>query len=494
MGARRIALVALMGTALLAGCNRKAGNPAPPKVETPADLPLQTSTIVVPIIASLSALEAGLNAQVPRRLWQIDKREPKCIAAKRVEVLGIKAKVVPDIACHIVGQVTRGRIRLSGRGGTLIATLPVSATINARDVGGKLKGETATGAATVRAVVRLSVDKSWQPVAKVDLDYNWTEPPGIDFLGQRIKFVDKADAKLKGVIAELERTLPRELAKLRAHDKLDQIWRQGFAVIELNHDKPPAWMRVTPKKLGFGGYRIDKNTIAMTLQAEALTETFVGHRPDDPVSTPLPAPSRLTAPLGLRFFVPVMADYAQLEPVVLRTLVKRAAKGIDLKGIGPVDAEFGQVTVYATEGGRLAVGIKAKVKARANASLTTTHGEVWLSGIPYNAPGSQLVQVRDLRVATATDRQAVDMLIQLFLDPVVLEDIRNALRHDFATDYERVLAAARKAIAGRREGDFVLSADVKRVNNGEIKVTGQGLFLPVQANGTATIRYSPLRR
>ncbi|UIJ44574.1 DUF4403 family protein [Sphingomonas cannabina] len=494
---RRGWIAAAIAATLLGGCERErrqGGNPAPPKVEAPADLPSETSTIVVPLTIDLAALEAGLNARVPRQLWQIDRFQPKCVAAKRVKVLGVRAKVTPDIGCRIVGQVTRGRIRLSGKGQSLIATLPVSAVIAARNVGGVLKGETATGAAEVRATVRLAVDRAWQPTAKVDIAYDWTEPPGIDFLGQRIKFAEKADAKLKGVIAGLERSLPQELAKLHARARIEQLWRQAFTAIELNREKPPAWMRVTPKRLGFGGYRVAGRRLEMTLQAEALTETFVGGRPPDPAPTPLPPPATRLGPRGLRFFVPVLADYAQLEPVVHRALVKRAARGITLKGVGPVEAEFGKVTVYATEGGRLAVGVKAKVRARSRPELTTTHGEVWLWGVPYNEPNSQVVRVRDLSIAGETDRQAVDMLIQLFLDPGVLAEIRESLTHDFAPDYQRVLTAARKAIAGRREGDFLLSANVSDVSNGEIRVTGQGLFLPVRAKGTAAIRYSPATR
>lgn len=485
-----LAVIAL----LLAGCGRTAGNPAPPRVDTPADLPQQTSTIVVPVTVDLATLETALNGQVPRQLWRIDRQEKACVQAQRVKLLGVRAKVTPDIGCRIVGQVTRGRIRLGGSGDRLVLTLPVNATIAARDVGGVLKGKTATGAAAVRAVVKLSVDRAWQPRAKVDIAYDWTEPPGIDFLGQRIKFVEKADDKLKGVIAGLERTLPQELAKLRARERLAGVWKEGFAVIELNRDKPPAWMRVTPQRLGFGGYRVGAGKVEMLLQAEALTETFVGDRPSDPAPTPLPPPTPRVGERGLRFFVPVIADYAQLEPVVLRTLVRRAAKGITLDKVGAVDAQFGKVTVYPTTGGRLAVGIEASVKARSHPGLTATRGSVWLSGIPYNDAGTQMVRVRDLRIATQTDREAVDLLIQLMLDPQVMEDIRTALSHDFGGDYQRVLAAARKAVAGRRLGDFTLSADVDRVRNGELKVAGQGLFLPVQADGTATIRYAPVRR
>jgi hypothetical protein len=475
----------------LGGCTHKdAGNPAPPRDESKADFPIQTSTIVVPIGVPLSEIEAGLNARVPRALWHIDRPGATCVPAKRVELLGIRAKVLPRITCRIVGEAVRGRIRLSGSGNRLIATLPVSATISAERIGGIIKRETATGTAEVRAIVTLGLDRNWQPTAKVRIAYDWIEPPSIDFLGQRIKLVEKADRKLQGVVAGLERDLPKELARIRTRERLEAIWRQAFTAIELNRDKPPAWMRITPQRLGFGGYRVQNGRLELSLAAEALTETFIGNRPSDPVPTALPPPAGKLGKDGLRFFVPVLADYAQLEPVVLRALKKRAAKGIALKGVGPVDATFDTVTVYATSGGRIVVGIKAEVVVKGSA-MTKTRGVVWLTGVPYNAPGSQLVHVRDLAIAGRTDREAVNLLINLFLDPQVVAEIRDALSHDFVKDYTHVLTAARKAIASRREGDFTLSANISDVTHGEIKVTGQGLFLPVRADGTASITYDP---
>jgi hypothetical protein len=447
----------------------------------------------VPVSASLAMLEQRLNARTPTQLWQIDKQEPRCVPAKRVKVFGRKLKVTPALGCRIVGMVTRGRMRLGGSGDTLTISLPITALISAENVGGIIKKETATGAAMVRATAKLSIDRNWSPVAKVQIAYDWTDPPGIDFLGQRIRFAEKADAKLKGVVARLERDLPLELAKLRARDQLGDVWRQGFTSIQLNRERPPAWMRITPLKVGFGGYRIGGGRIVMELAAEALTETFVGDRPADPKPTPLPPPTRDAGPKGLRFYIPVLADFAQLEPVVHRTLVKLAAKGITLTGIGPVDAEFGKVTIYATDGGRLAVGVETKVKAR-NGLIGAAHGEIWLSAVPYNEVNSQVVRVRDLRIAGRTDNKAVNLLFSLFDDATVRERIHAALTHDFAKDYEKVLLAARKATSGRREGGFVLSADISSVENGPIKVTGQGLFLPVRALGTANIRYTPLRR
>lgn len=509
--ARRGLITALL--LLLAACGQRSGNPAPPRVETPAELPVETSTIVVPVSARLAELEAMIEAGAPRTLWTIDRHEPRCIPAQRVTVCAIKkkdckngkcretgcriglkrTKLTPDIACRIVGRVTRGRIRLGGSGNALTLTMPVHAVISARDVGGIIKRETATGSADVRAAVRLSVNRNWSPAAKVDIAYDWTDPPGIDFLGQRIRFVQRADAKLKGVVAGLERDLPRALARLNARATIEAAWKQGFTTIMLNRERPPVWMRVTPQRLGFGGYRVRGGMLEMMIAAEAVTETFVGDRPDAPEPTPLPPPAQGIAERGLRFHIPVLADYAQLEPVVERALGKLAKKGITLPALGPVDAEFGKVTIYATEGDRIAVGIKAKADVR-NGPLSATRGEIWLSGTPYNDTGTQRIHVRDLAIAGRTDRRAADLLFLLFDDPEVLETVRLALTHDFEGDYQKVLTAARKAIAERREGDVLLSAVVDKVTHGALRVTGQGLFLPVQAQGTANILYSPQRR
>ena len=251
-------------------------------------------------------------------------------------------------------------------------------------------------------------------------------------------------------------------------------------------------MRIAPQRLGFGGYSISGGALEMKLSADALTQTFVGNRPPDPEPTPLPPPAARLGAEGLRFFVPVLADYRQLEPVVERALRKLAARPIEVKGIGPVDARFGKVTIYATEGGRLAVGVKASAKGR-DISIGGTRGEIWLTAIPYNDPGSQIVRIRDLRINRSLDSRTVDLLISLFADANVVASLQSSLTHDFARDYEKVLAAARKAIASRRQGDFVLQADVTRVTNGIVQVTGQGLFLPVSAEGRARIFYRPGR-
>lgn len=503
-GMNRTIIAAGTGTTLLlvlGGCEKKVTVQPPPRVETAADLPKMTSTIAVPIVAPMSQVEAALDQAVPRTLWQINQHKDRCVPAQHVlkgKILGQKIfgdkglKVTPDMGCQIVGQVVRGPIQLSGKGRTLIATLPVNAVVHVRDVGGVIRQETATGSASVRAVIRLGMRPDWTPTATVDLSYDWTNPPGITLLGQRITFVDKADKRLTKVVADLERKLPQELAKLNLREQLDQAWRSGFTSVMLNERKPPVWMRITPQKVGLLDYRVSGNQILLNVAAETMTETFVGDRPPDPPATPLPPSTKAIPHHGLDFNIPVLADYAQLEPVVLRALKKRAAKGITLPSVGPVEADFQKATVYATSGGRIAVGVDlvAQLPGKPN---TRTQAQVWLTGVPHNDVDSRVVSVEGLAMAAGSNSTTVNLAMQLLSDPTVLATIQSALVEDFTKDYNHVLTAAQKAIRNKREGDIIISADITKVVSGKIKVTGQGLFLPVRATGTATITYKPVK-
>ncbi|MCB2061153.1 MAG: DUF4403 family protein [Novosphingobium sp.] len=479
---------------LLGGCNSQYDHPAPPRVTTAPKFPSQNSTLAVPIELSLDDIQRGLERRTPKKLWSIDEQRKKCVPGQRIKAFGGRLKVTPDIGCRIVGQVTRGPIRLAGSGQRITITLPVNAVLSARDVGGILKSETADGSATVRADVRLSVDRDWNPHAKVDISYGWTEPPGIDFLGQRIRFVNRADKELAKVIAGLERDLQKEIAKIRIRPLIADAWKEGFTVIELSREKPPAWMRVTPSGLGFSGYRVAGRRVELTIAAQAVTETFVGDKPALPAPTPLPPQLQTVQNAGMRFFIPVVADYAQLEPVVLRALRKLARRGIRLEGIGRVEAKFEKVTIYATEDNRLAVGIEAQVEPvgeRFGTRFGKAHGRIWLTGVPVSTANSQVVRVRNLEIFGGADRMAADLLLQLMLSDNVKQEIASSLTEDFSKDYDKVLEAARRAIASRQAGDFELSATIDEVDHDLVQVTGAGLFMRVAATGKGQIVYSP---
>ena len=269
----------------IVACDRKTDVEPPPRATDKAPSPTQTSLIAVPINASSASLKQVLERAVPRTLWTINRREKACVAPQRVKVFGKKVKVSPPIACTIVGQVTRGPLRLRGEGSEIVVDVPLNAKISARDVGGVLKGETATGAAMAQARVRIELTPDWRTRGTARISYGWTKAPGIDFLGRRITFTDEADAKLKPVVRDVEREVRREIAKIDIRSQAAEVWRQSFTALELNRENPPVWMRVTPQRILYGGHRIDGQRINLNLGVEAITETFVSRRPADPAPT-----------------------------------------------------------------------------------------------------------------------------------------------------------------------------------------------------------------
>lgn len=484
-----------MAVLLLAGCSK--GEPdlaarAPPRVATPVAFPIQESRVVVPVRARLADVTAAAERAIPRTLWSIDKSGITCIKGARAKIGGHRVKVTPDFRCTITGHVTRGPIRITGRGERLRLAMPVSAVISAQDVAGVLH-ESAKASAVVTADMRLGMAENWRPTADIDLAHEWKDPPHIDFLGQRIELASRADPKLKAVLDELERTLPAELAKFGLHREIEAAWRAGFTDISVNRANPQVWMRVTPIALGYGGHRVVGRDIEMVVALKATTEGFVGDRPKPPAPTPLPPPSQPGRATGLSLLLPIIADYRELEPIVLKALTKLNAKGIDLPEVGRVEATFHRVTIYPTEGGRVAVGVDAAVRP-AGSSRRPVRGVVWLAAVPVNAPGATRIEWRDLEIVGETDRRALNLLLKLFRSQLVGDEVRNALALNLQGDYDKLLAKARAAVAAKQIGDVRLEATINKVAHGQLVAAGQGLFLPVTARGTAVLRYAPAPR
>ena len=483
MNARRGCAVLATGL-LLASCSRDASNPAPPRVTVPTTIPAESSAIAVPISARIGDLERLVNAEVPRTLVTIDEPQPACL----------KLPVIGRVGCRLQGAVTRGPIAITGAGDVLTLTIPVDATVSATDIGKVIKSETATASAIVVAVVRLTSIGDWQPSAEATIDYRWVRKPGVDILGQRITFAGRADPELAKLVERLEASVSAHIAKLQPRDRLAKVWAQGFTVVKLNDHNPPVWLRVTPQQLRFRRYDVRDGVLTLDLGVTAKTETFVGERPADPAVTPLPppAPVQIAPDTGFRFHIPVIADYAELAPVLERALKKQEKHPISVPRLGDVQPRFGTVTMYPTTGGRLAIGLAIRVDTPGH--WLDPRGTVWLTGQPYNEPGRQRVRVRDLQIAGSPQSASFGVLLAVAQSDTVSAALADGLSQDFARDYDRILAKATAAIASKRLGEFVLTSNVGAVSNGVIYPAAQGLTMPVDAVGTAALRFEPRRK
>lgn len=485
----RIALLALASTLALTACKRDRHEP-PPRAHDAFAIDPQPSLITVPVQADLGNLAAAIEREIPRTLWTIDKPDQTCVPSKKVD-LGIATLKTPDLKCRIVGEVTRGPMTFAGRGKEIRLAMPLHAVVRAEDIGGVLKRETGTADAMAHAVIRITLAQDWTPRGTVDIDYDWTNAPHIEFLGQRIDFTEQADRKLAPVIARLERELPGQLGRLELRRQVERAWASAFTTLPLNRENPPVWMRVSPKELQYGGYELTGKRLVMQLGVKAVTETFVGKRPADPAPTPLPPVRPLATEVGrLAFFIPVVADYRELEPVLMKALRKRSARPFRVPGAGPVRAEFHKAVIYGTTGGRIAVGVNFTARDEAG-ELGSTKGTVWMTGLPVNAENSRRIAFERFEVSGTTDMTGGDLILRLANTPGMSTTIAAALAQNFEKDYGELLGKIGRAIDEKREGGLIIKAKVERTRTGRIKAAGQGLYLPVWADGKATITVAP---
>lgn len=465
---------------------------APPRADDAIILPDDPSNIAVDLKVDLAALERALEREIPRQLWDIDQPDTECIAPKKID-LGLFRVKSPKIKCHIIGEVTRGRLRLKGRGRDLVLTMPITGEVAARDIAGILKGETGTAAADVTLKLQLDLTPQWRLVSKSDLDYEWTEEPGIDFLGRRITFTSRADDKLDEVRKDVRKIITRELANLGLRGAAQEGWTKAHAVLELNRENPAVWARLTPLQFRYGGYDVRGRELTVRLGLDALLETFVGIKPDAPPPAnlaPLAPRAKNAGPSVLH--VPVVADYAVLEPVIARALDKRAQRPFEIENYGSVTATFDQITVYGTPTGRIAVG--ADFTASSDLPMVrSAKGRLWLTARPVNQPESREVGFADVTISGDTNLVSQPLLFALANSAEFQGTISDALKQNFENDFAKLLGKIDRAIARRQSGPLDYSVALEKVETGVITAHGQGLYLPVQLTARGTARLTRVK-
>lgn len=486
---RMIAVCAGAAALLVTGCSKEAdvSATAPSRADDPIIFPKEPSRIMVDLEVDLAQIERVLESEIPRQLWQINRPDSECVSSSKVDLAVVKVKS-PKIKCDIIGNATRGRMRLSGKGDLLLLTLPVNGTISARDVAGIFKGKTATGSADVTLALRLDLKPNWTLGSTTRLDYRWTREPGIDFMGQRITFTSQADKELATVKRDVQRIVARELAKLPIKDTARDGWREAHAVIELNERDPAVWGRLTPQQFRFGGYEIKGRTLVLHLGMDALFETFVGMKPETRKIGDLPRlAARSKTEVRSAMHIPVIADYRVLEPVLAKALAKRSARPFVIKDYGSVTARFDKIRVYGTEKGRIAVGGQFDAVSDLPGAASAK-GEIWLTARPVNEAGSRKVRFVDVAVTGDTDITGESVLFALANAPDFQTAITDALEQNFEGDFAELRGKIDRALARRQDGIANYSITIDRVETGIIKAHGAGLYLPVEMTGRIDAR------
>ncbi|MCK0128035.1 DUF4403 family protein [Erythrobacter sp. F6033] len=485
----------IMGFALaiplaLSGCSFQEEVKPPPRLNDAIEVPDGQSTLATDIEMSLAPMRRALESEVPTRLWSLNRANAECVPSQRTEVLGVTLKS-PKIKCDLAGAVSRGKLTLRGRGQDLIVTMPIRAKMTANDIAGIIDKKTATASATVTARVRLSVRKDWSVRGKVSINYDWRQPPTVSLLGQKVTFANEADERLSKVIRTLEQTLEREIAKLNLRSQIEPMWERGYSVLSLNSKNPPVWMRLTPRGLGYDGYSASRNAIIVSMRLNASTEIFVGEKPPAPEANPLPdMMERAASDAKLALTLPVIADYDQLEGVIKRALEKRAERPFPVPAIGDRMVELRSVTVYGTSDYRVAVGVEFEAW-KSDERDKPASGTVWLTALPHNAENSRKIEFVEPDYQVETTRFTTNVLLEIAKTQDFSSTIEDALTQNFEDDFSELMGKVDKAIASKQFGDFTITTDIEKVSTGQLTAYGEGLFLPVSADGETQIRYAP---
>ena len=482
-------LVALLIWILL---NRVAGvvtSPAPPRAVPIPLPPLAPSSIALPVRLPMALVQQAAEAAVPGTLWTIDEPDRICVPAARVKLFAARLKVTPDLRCRLTGTVNRGPIRLTGAGDGLHLVIPIFAEIHARDIGGIIAQETATASAIVTADLRPTLTPDGRLSARISLAYDWQEEPGVTLLGQRIRLTDKADAKLAPVLARAEQDMVRRLAALPVRNRLEALWRSGFTVQQVSRRNPAAWLRLTPQGVGLGSIRMEGRELQIDAVLHTLGELHLGTPPAPPQATPLPQIAAGQPGSALTLNIGVLSDYATLEAVIAKALIKVAARGITVPDYGRVNVRFRRAILYGTDDGRLALGLDLTV--RGPRQILNTRGRVWLTARAQTTPGSERVLIRDVRLFTGRTRDSqLPLLVAVAQTETVRTALEDALSQDFTRDYARLMRRIDTALTNVRIGDFQLHARLANARHGQAVVLGQGLCLPVTASGSARLDYA----
>jgi hypothetical protein len=471
---------ALLTLPALAGCGENTSNPAPARLVAPVTLEERASTIRLPVGIPLSLLEKAINAEVPTLLQRIDEPQQTCIKTK--------SRLIPDISCRLVGSVTRGPIKVSGAGGGLMLTMPVRATVAAENIGKIIKRETANGSIVIRARVDLGLTPQWKPRAHIRADYSWTNRIGIDFLGRRITFASKVDPKLKAVLAQLERSLPGHITKLQVREKVASVWAKGFTTVQIKSD-PQIWVRFTPEKVGFSGYRVVGDQLVVGFAARARTETLFGDRPEPAPVTPLPDLMRDLPRGGIDVYVPVLIRYSVLETVARKIVFSREYKGLKLKGGVTVDAEFANIAIYGTPDNGIAVGLDVALKTLGGS--ISTKGRVWFVARPTIDIDRKIVGISDLTVVGQMDSRAFDLLVEAVNRSSIRDRMVREIRYDFSRDYAAGLAKADQWMEAEPLEGFVFKGDLVDARIHKVHIAPDGLLVEASAAGTGAMTYAP---
>ena len=294
------------------------------------------------------------------------------------------------------------------------------------------------------------------------------------------------DPKIRELIDSFRATLPELVAKLKVREQAAKAWSQGFGSIQVSKD-PEVWLRFSPTAVGFSGFRIDGRSLRADIMAAGTTETFLGQRPPDLPTQPLPPLTHTLPDPYFSFYVPIHGDYATLVETARNALKVGEEQKLEVPHVGAVKVVFRDVYIHQTTEMKLAIGVK--VDAKPSSDFFRTTGVVWMIAAVEVDNERQRVKVRNFETFSRTDNPPADLLISILKFGPVNRAIRQTLEYDYSQDYDKAIKAANDALTRQVSDDFNLRGVISSVNTNRIEAGPEALIIVISAKGSAEMRY-----
>lgn len=476
---RRKLLLALASLALLVALGlgwwlglRRPIRPEPPARGAHAALPeVPVSTVVVPIVIDLDALEVSMNRSVPQTFIEERGRE-------------LERGLLLD------AEVSRtGPLQLSVAGGALITKVPVRTRLAV--TAPHLKRPIAVDAdLELTARTELHLDAGWHLRSQTTLSYTWTSPPVLELGRLEIPVQKRLDARLAEQLPVAAAQLDRDLAArdpVRA--RVEQIWEDVHEPVPLR-GPVPAWLRVEPERIVAGDLALQRDGVHIDAGLTGRFTLVVGDRPEPAPEAPLPDRVAPAPDAALSLRVPVTLPWDAVSAAISRQIAGRTER-ISVPGTDePLALTITEASLYPS-GASLVLVLRYQLDGPS--TPLDGLGELYLSGVPVLDEAAQELRLRDLAAAVATDQAAVDAVAWL-LESGALAELESRAHLSLVEPLDRARERIANALGAADGERAALGGELSALSLSAVVPTDEGLVLELTASGRAEVAVSELPR
>ncbi len=473
----------------------------------------EPSIVQVPIIINLDLVQEQFNQALPQILETIDMRGHKCVEAEYLKTKGIpkckmrgikiyckdtwlKTKVTPDIKCDLSGWVKRnGPASITGSGSSITVSVPVQARVTARGRGdiGKNVRETAEAALVVTATATPSIDSNWNPTFTVNSSFSWSKRPELkifDFIP--VTFGSKMEPRIRGLLDEMEKSVPDLLANANVKGYVKEAWEQLHKPIVIDEENEVSVV-IDPSHIAFKGMETNERKTYATFAIGSNPTIYVGEDPKEISMKPLPSLSLLQDHTSdIRLTIPIVAAYNKLaergeaalgviSPIELSQYGQSGELTIDNLGISAVGTQLHIEVDFSldnNEGLLDLVDFFGLLDVEGRASFTV--------GIE-NDTSTRVLRLSSIEFDLVTNNSLADALVELAMLQPIRELIRTSISYEYADDLERVKAIIGKELNKRITSDVSVRGSVADFSIGQMTVHQDSLSVPIQLIGVANV-------